>query len=82
MLDQILDLFDRDRKNRRDRGERPGGLRGLIDRVTDHDDDRSRDPDPDRAARRRDWDDDDQDDALGGRRDRRPDRRDHDLDFG
>ncbi len=69
MFDDLLDVFDRDRGQKRKRG----GIRGLIDRLADNDDhrdDRSRrydddrhdDDDRRRAPRRKrrevfDWDD-------------------------
>lgn len=87
MLDAILDLFDRRRKDGDAR--RSGG--GVLDRlgglVEGDDDDRDRRPYPDRRADGRSgddrWlDDDDDDDDRGGRR--RPGRRgDGDgFDFG
>ena len=64
MLDDILDLFRRDRNRKR-----PGnGVRGLVDRLGDHDDDRASN------SRNRehddDWDDDDRGprQGYGGRR--------------
>lgn len=65
MLDDILDLFKRDRNRKR-----PGkGVRGLLDRLGDHDDDRSSHP------RHRDhddeWDDDDHGPRQGHGRRRR-----------
>ena len=78
MFDELLDLFDRDRK--RPTGERRRGLGGLIDRLSgedrdnvrtdrrrsdDHDDDRY-DSRPER--RRSDDDDDDRDDDRRRRR--------------
>jgi hypothetical protein len=40
MLDAIFDLFDRDRDgDRRHTDERRGGLRGLLDMLSDDDDD-------------------------------------------
>lgn len=37
MFDELFDLFDRDRTRKRSRG----GVRGLLDRLGDRDDDRS-----------------------------------------
>ncbi|MEJ7901833.1 MAG: hypothetical protein WKF63_08280 [Thermomicrobiales bacterium] len=55
MLDDILDLFKRDQNRRR-----PGkGVRGLLDRLGDHDDDRP--SHPRHRDHEDDWDDDDRD---------------------
>jgi hypothetical protein len=66
VFDDLLDIFDRDRP----RGQRRGGLRGLLDRFSENDDDRtrhsSRDPedgaphdrrDPHRRRDALEWDD-------------------------
>lgn len=63
MLDELLDMFNRDR---RDEGDRPRrrGLRGILDRfVADHDDEAARhrhrrdvDDDAPHGSRRRDRD--------------------------
>jgi hypothetical protein len=58
MLDDILDLFKRDR-NDQNRQRSSNGVRGLLDRLGDHDDDRS----PATSRHRHhddDWDDEDQ----------------------
>ena len=61
MLDDILDLFRRDRNDRT--RQRPGtGVRGLLDRLGDHDDDR---PSTHGRKHNDDWDDDDWDDLEG-----------------
>ena len=46
MFDDLLEVFERDRGRKRKRG----GIRGIIDRLADHDDrdDRSRRHDDDR----------------------------------
>ena len=68
MLDEILDIFDRDRRTD---GRKPRkGLRGLLARFTDGDRD-----DHDRDRERRRYDDDDRYDRHD-RHDERSDRRD------
>ncbi len=71
MFDEILDLFDRNRRERRN-GSRPG-LIGRMLGGDDHDDRRSYGYDPER---RRDDDDDEHGDEGRTRR-----RRDSDFDF-
>jgi hypothetical protein len=72
MLDQILDVFDRDRP-RHPRGRRGRGLGALLARLTDGDhDDRPHGHDgrPDNRAHRSQhetWDDDDPRDRGGHR---------------
>lgn len=62
MLDDILDLFKRDRNRKR-----PGnGVRGLLQRLGDHDDDRP--SHPHQRDHEDDWDDDDRRRNHGRRR--------------
>lgn len=72
MFDELLDVFDRDRRSD---GRKPRkGLRGLLARLTDGDRD-----DHDRDRDRRRYDDDDRYDRHDDRSDRR-DRRRYDVD--
>ena len=78
MLDELLDVFDRDRRSD---GRKPRkGLRGLLSRLTDGDRDGY---DRDRERRRYDsddrYDDDDRYDRHHDRSDRR-ERRRYDFD--
>lgn len=77
MFDDLFDLLDRKRGQRRDRdGSQPGGLRGMIGRLTDeHDDDDDRRRGDDRRGDRRHSHDDDRDDGDERRRGDRPSRR-------
>lgn len=76
MLDELLDVFDRDRRSSSERKPRKG-FRGLLARFTDGDRD-----DHDRDRERRRYDDDDRyarSDRDDDRYDRR-DRRRYDID--
>ncbi len=84
MLDQLLELFERDRRSST---AQKGGLRGKLGSLMGGDADESyrtssRDSDPRRSERS--WDDDrDDDDDDDGRRTRRSQRRDPEpFDFG
>lgn len=71
MLDDLLDLFDRDRKQQ-PAGQKRGGIRGMLDRLRDDDDDRRTYNEP---QRRRYHDDDDDDDRYeDSRRNRKRER--------
>lgn len=85
MLDDLLDLFDRDRRSRS--SHRKSGLGGLLQRLTGDDDHRRDRDDDDRrrgvADRRFDDDHFDDDHFDDDRRDRRRyrDRRDREFEI-
>ncbi len=90
MLDEIFDVFDRDRRGQRPDGKQPPrkGIRGLIARITGggHDDDpriSERSGPPGRDRNRDDDDDDDpRNDERYGRTGRGRRRDDDGPDFG